>query len=172
MNGISVGRKVAIGACVAVIGAGAALVGVAGSATAPSITLKSRTAGSLGKVLAAPNAHTLYRLSPETKTHVLCASSTCLGIWKPLTVRSKTTTVHLPAGVTGTVGFLKRGTNRYQVTLSSHPLYTFVSDSRSGQANGQRIKSFGGTWFVIKVATPRVAPAPAPQPSPGYPPGY
>ena len=84
MNGISVGRKVAIGACVAALGAGAALVGVAGSATAPSITLKSRTAGSLGKVLAAPNAHTLYRLSPETKTHVLCASSTCLGIWKPL----------------------------------------------------------------------------------------
>ena len=172
MNGISVGRKVAIGACVAALGAGAALVGVAGSATAPSITLKSRTAGSLGKVLAAPNAHTLYRLSPETKTHVLCASSTCLGIWKPLQVRSKTTTVHLPTGVTGTVGFLKRGTNKYQVTLSSHPLYTFTSDSRAGQANGQRIKSFGGTWLVIKVATRRVAPAPAPQPTPGYPPGY
>ena len=84
MNGISVGRKVAIGACLAALGAGAVLVGVAGSATAPSITLKSRTAGSLGKVLAAPNAHTLYRLSPETKTHVLCTSSTCLGIWKPL----------------------------------------------------------------------------------------
>ena len=171
MNGISVVRKVAIGACVAALGAGAVLAGVAGSATAPSITLKSRTAGSLGKVLAAPNAHTLYRLSPETKTHVLCASSTCLGIWKPLTVRSKTTTVHLPTGVTGTVGFLKRGT-RYQVTLSNHPLYTFTSDSRSGQANGQRIKSFGGTWFVIKVTTRRVAPTPAPQPAPGYPPGY
>ena len=48
--------------------------------------------------------------------------------------------MHLPTGVTGTVGFLKRGTNRYQVTLSSHPLYTFMSDSRSGQANGQRIQ--------------------------------
>ena len=167
MNGISVGRKVAVGACVAAVGAGAALVGVAGSATAPSITLKSRTAGSLGKVLAAPNAHTLYRLSPETKTHVLCTSSSCLGIWKPLLVRSKTTTVHLPTGVTGAVGFLKRGT-RYQVTLSSHPLYTFASDSRAGQANGQRIKSFGGTWLVIKVATRRAAPAPTPAPAPPY----
>jgi predicted lipoprotein with Yx(FWY)xxD motif len=167
MNGISVGRKVAVGACVAALGAGAVLVGVAGSATSPSITLKSRTAGSLGKVLAAPNAHTLYRLSPETKTHVLCTSSSCLGIWKPLLVRSKTTTVHLPTGVTGTVGFLKRGT-RYQVTLSSHPLYTYTSDSRAGQANGQRIKSFGGTWLVIKVATRRAAPAPTPAPAPPY----
>ena len=171
MNGISVGRKVAIGACVAALGAGVALAGVAGSATAPSITLKSRTAGTLGKVLAAPNAHTLYRLSPETKTHLLCTSSSCLGIWKPLLVRSKTTTVHLPTGVTGTVGFLKRGT-RYQVTLSSHPLYTFTSDSRAGQANGQRIKSFGGTWLVTKVATRRAAPTPAPQPAPMYPPSY
>jgi predicted lipoprotein with Yx(FWY)xxD motif len=171
MNGISMGRKLAVGACVAALGAGAALIGVAGGATAPSITLKSRTAGSLGKVLAAPNAHTLYRLSPETKTNVLCTSSSCLGIWKPLTVRSKTTTVHLPTGVTGAVGFLKRGT-RYQVTLSRHPLYTYVSDSRAGQANGQRIRSFGGTWLVIKVATQRSAPAPAPQPTPTYPPYY
>ena len=170
MKSMSVGRKLAVVACVAALGAGAALVGVAGSATTPSITLKSRTAGSLGKVLAAPNAHTLYRLSPETKTSVLCTSSSCLGIWKPLLVRSKTTTVHLPTGVTGAVGFLKRGT-RYQVTLSRHPLYTYVSDSRAGQANGQRIRSFGGTWLVIKVATRQVSPTP-PQPTPTYPPGY
>jgi predicted lipoprotein with Yx(FWY)xxD motif len=171
MKRISVGRKLAVVACVAVVGVGAALVGVAGSATTPSITLKSRTAGSLGKVLAAPNAHTLYRLSPETKTNVLCTSSSCLGIWKPLLVRSKTTTVHLPTGVTGAVGFLKRGT-RYQVTLSRHPLYTYVSDSRAGQANGQRIRSFGGTWLVIKIATRQVSPTPAPQPTPTYPPYY
>jgi predicted lipoprotein with Yx(FWY)xxD motif len=169
MNGISMGRKLAVGACVAVLGAGAAMIGVAGGATTPSITLKSRTAGSLGKVLA--NAHTLYRLSPETRTNVLCTSSSCLGIWKPLLVRSKTTTVHLPTGVTGAVGFLKRGT-RYQVTLTRHPLYTYVSDSRAGQANGQRIRSFGGTWLVIKVATRQVSPTPAPQPTPTYPPYY
>jgi predicted lipoprotein with Yx(FWY)xxD motif len=171
MKGISMGRRLAVVACVAALGAATALVGVAGSATTPSITLKSRTAGSLGKVLAAPNAHTLYRLSPETKTNVLCKSSSCLGIWKPLLVRSKTTTVHLPTGVTGSVGFLKRGT-RYQVTLSRHPLYTYVSDSRAGQANGQRIRSYGGTWLVIKIATRQVSPTPAPQPTPTYPPYY
>src|SRR4051812_15074513 len=167
MSGSAMGRKLTVGACLATLGVWLALAGAAASATAPSITLKSRTAGSLGKVLAAPNAHTLYRLRPETKSHVLCTSSSCLAIWKPLLVRSKSTTVHLPTGVSGAVGFLKRGT-KYQVTLSSHPLYTYTSDSRAGQANGQRIKSFGGTWLVIKVATRRAAPAPTPAPAPPY----
>jgi predicted lipoprotein with Yx(FWY)xxD motif len=165
------GRRLAVGACLAALGTGAALAGVAGGGTTPTITLKSRTAGSLGKVLAAPNARTLYRLSPETRSNVLCKSSACLRIWKPLLVRSKSTTVRLPAGVTGTIGFLKRGT-RYQVTLSSRPLYTYASDSRAGEANGQRIRSFGGTWLVIKIATRSPAPTPAPEPAPTYPPYY
>jgi predicted lipoprotein with Yx(FWY)xxD motif len=169
MSGIAMGRKRTVGVCLAALGVWLALAGVAASATAPSITLKSRTAGSLGKVLAAPNAHTLYRLRPETKSHVLCSSSSCLALWKPLLVRSKSTTVHLPTGVSGAVGFLKRGT-KYQVTLSSHPLYTYVSDSRSGQANGQNIHSFGGTWLVTKVVTRQPAPTPAPEPPAPYPP--
>jgi predicted lipoprotein with Yx(FWY)xxD motif len=169
MSGTSVGRKLAVGACVAGLTA-AAVVGVAGS-KAPTVTLKSRTAGSLGKVLAAPNAHTLYRLKPETTRSLLCQDSTCLGIWKPLTVGSKSTKVKLPTGVSGTVGFLKRG-SRFQVTLSSHPLYTFVSDSRAGQANGQNIRSFGGTWLVIKVKAPKKGSAPQPAPEPPSNPPY
>jgi predicted lipoprotein with Yx(FWY)xxD motif len=139
----------------------------------PTITLKSRTATSVGKVLAAPNAHTLYRLTGETRTHLLCKSSFCLSIWKPLLVRSKTTKVVLPTGVHGTIGFVKRGT-KYQVSLSSHLLYTYVSDSMSGEANGQRIRSFGGTWLVIPVKTNSTTPAPNPSPQPGptYPPYY
>jgi predicted lipoprotein with Yx(FWY)xxD motif len=159
-------RHVLAAACVGAL----ALPAVAGART--TITLKARTAGSLGKVLAAPSARTLYRLRPETARSPLCTSSSCLSIWKPLLVASKSTTVKLPAGVSGTVGFLKRKT-KYQVTLSSHPLYTFASDSRAGQAKGQGIKSFGGTWLVIKVKTaPKPAPQPDPSPSPGYPPYY
>jgi predicted lipoprotein with Yx(FWY)xxD motif len=171
MSGASMGRKLTVGACLATLGVWLTLTGVAASATGPSITLKSRTAGSLGKVLAAPNAHTLYRLRPETKSHVLCSSSSCLAIWKPLLVRSKSTTVHLPTGINGAIGFLKRGT-KYQVTLSGHPLYTYVPDSRAGQAKGQNVRSFGGTWLVIKIVTSRPAPAPAPEPAPPYPPYY
>jgi predicted lipoprotein with Yx(FWY)xxD motif len=159
-------RTASAGVCVAAL----ALAAPA-AAKAPTITLKTRTAGSLGKVLAAPSARTLYRLRPETAKSPLCTSSSCLSIWKPLLVSSKATKVKLPAGITGTVGFLKRKT-RYQVTLSSHPLYTFASDAKAGDAHGQGIKSFGGTWLVIKAkaTAPKPAPAPDPQPTPGYPP--
>jgi predicted lipoprotein with Yx(FWY)xxD motif len=150
-----------------------ALLAAGADAKAPALTLKSRTAGSLGKVLAAPSARTLYRLAPETSRSLLCTSSRCQAIWKPLLVSSKTTTVKLPTGITGTVGFVKRGT-KYQVALSSHPLYTFASDTRSGQASGEGIKSFGGTWHVLKVRTSKkpTPPTPAPEPTPGYPPYY
>jgi len=150
-----------------------AVLAIAGIADAkkPTITLKTRTAGSLGKVLANPGSRTLYRLSPETNSSLLCKSSTCLGIWKPLTVASKSTKVNLPTGISGTVSFVKRG-SRWQVSLSRHPLYTFVSDSRAGQANGDGIKSFGGTWHVIKAKVKKATPAPSPSPTPGYPPYY
>ena len=151
----------------------AASLGAAADAKAPTVTLKARTAGSLGKVLAAPSARTLYRLAPETSKSLLCTSSQCKSIWKPLLVSSKSTKVNLPTGISGAIGFVKRGT-KYQVALSSHPLYTFVSDTRSGQASGEGIKSFGGVWHVLKVRTVKRAPAPSPQPSPspGYPPYY
>ena len=160
-------RKTAIAiAAVAVVALVVMVVGTAGGKSS-SITLKARNAGSVGKVLAAPNGRTLYRLSPETKRHLLCASSTCLGIWKPLTVKSKSTTVKLPSGVAGSVSYVKRG-SRFQVALANHPLYTFVLDTAPGQANGQRIKSFGGTWLVTGVKSSRRA-TPAPQPTPTTP---
>jgi predicted lipoprotein with Yx(FWY)xxD motif len=165
MNGISIGRKVAVGVCVAGL-VGAGVTGIAGGKT-PSITLKARSTASLGKVLAAPNSFTLYRLAPETSHSLLCTTAKCLRIWKPLLVRSKTTTVKLPAGISGTVGFVKRGT-KFQVALSSHPLYTFDSDGRPGDTNGEGIKSFGGTWHVLKVRTPKKTTTPAPNPNPGY----
>jgi hypothetical protein len=40
-----------------------------------------------------------------------------------------------------------------QVTLNGHPLYTYVGDGRPGQANGQGLASFGGTWYVELLAS-------------------
>jgi predicted lipoprotein with Yx(FWY)xxD motif len=154
-------RSVVI-ALVAALLAGAA---TAGAAT-KKLTLKSESVSSLNaSVLAAPSGRTLYRLSPETIRHVLC-DAPCLKFWKPLTVRSKSTKVNLPSGIGGKVGFLARG-KKFQVTLKGRPLYTFVGDMAAGQASGDNIKSFGGTWHVLAVkgSTPNTAP-PANPPSP------
>jgi predicted lipoprotein with Yx(FWY)xxD motif len=151
-------RKALLAVTVVVV-AGAA---VAAQAASRSITLKSQSASGVStKVLGAPNGRTLYRLSPETSRHLLCSSAQCLNFWPPLTVKSKTTKVKLPAGVKGKVGYLKRG-KRFQVTLKGRPLYMFSGDSAAGQASGQNIKGFGGTWMVLPTTTNASAPGPAP----------
>jgi predicted lipoprotein with Yx(FWY)xxD motif len=145
---------------------------LAGTASAAqrSITLKSESAtGMSTDVLATPKGRTLYRLKPETAHHVLCGSD-CLKFWPALTVKAKTTKVKLPDGIKGKIGYLKRG-KRFQVTLGGKPLYTFSGDSAAGQANGQNIMTFGGTWLSLPVGTP-APPAPAPPAPPAPPPPY
>ena len=120
----------------------------------------------------------LYELLPETTHHLLCTSSTCLGVWPPLKVASGAKLTKA-AGVSGKLGKLhRRGFT--QVTLNGHPLYTFVEDAgQKGVADGDGLKSFGGTWHVLNegqitnstsTPTPTTStPAPAPMPAPiGY----
>lgn len=159
-------RTRTLAVAILVVTAAAAILAVSSAgAQSKKITLKSESASSGGTVLAAPGGRTLYRLSPETTKHLLCTSSTCLGIWKPLTVRSKSTAVKLPSAAKGRVTFLKRG-KAFQVVLAGRPLYTFAGDSASGQTNGEGIKSFGGTWHAMTIAKAASAPSPQPQPAP------
>jgi predicted lipoprotein with Yx(FWY)xxD motif len=143
------------------------------TASAPAasrhLTLKSEKVSSLhASVLAAPSGLTLYRLRPETSHHLLCKKA-CMQFWHPLTVRSKSTKLRLPSGFHHHAHLFRRG-HAFQVMIGKDPLYTFSGDSRSRQANGQGIKSFGGTWltFTVKKDSP-TPPAPAPMPGP-YPP--
>jgi predicted lipoprotein with Yx(FWY)xxD motif len=119
-------------------------------------------------VLADAKGRTVYHLKPETSHHLLCTSSTCLKVWMPSTVASKTAKVKLPKGITGKITLLHRG-HAYQICLNGLPLYRFAGDGRKGQANGQHLKSFGGTWGVLKVkGTVKKSVAPPPPVLPGY----
>jgi predicted lipoprotein with Yx(FWY)xxD motif len=149
-----------------------AVAATSAAATSKKVTLKSENIASLSEhVLAAPSGRTLYRLKPETAHHLLCKTA-CLSFWKPLFVKSKKTKVKLPSGIKGKIGFLARG-KKFQVTLKGLPLYTFTGDNAVGQANGQNIKSFGGTWMVLKVSGSSSGSPPATMTPPGYTtPGY
>ena len=118
---------------------------------------------------------TMYRLKPETTRHLLCRSQLCLTVWKPLTVRSSSTSaIKAGPGVTGRLGLLRRGRNSYQVTLRGMPLYHYISDTRRGQANGENIATFGGVWHAVPPSTTtKTTPPPTttmPPPTTTYPP--
>jgi predicted lipoprotein with Yx(FWY)xxD motif len=146
-----------------VLAIAAAVASAAGMAIASSGT---RVVGAsmnqmLGKTLVVdPHGRTLYALHPETTRHLLCRSNACLALWPPLTVRSSRTKLLAGHGVQGRLGLLRRANGRWQVTLRGLPLYRYAGDGASGEANGEGIQSFGGTWHAV---TAEAHPAAAPQ---------
>ncbi len=147
--------------------------GAAFAASAPTV----RGAGNakLGEtVLVNAAGRTLYALEGESSHHLLCRSSSCAGLWPPLTVRSRAIRLTAGPGVRGALGLIKRPNGSLQVTLRGKPLYRYAGDSAAGQANGEGIRSFGGSWHAV-TAAPAAAPTPAaapmtPEASPPY--GY
>lgn len=153
--------------------AGAVMLSAGVAAAAYSTRVVSATSNQkLGKtVVVEAHGRTLYALSPETTHHLLCKSATCLQNWPPLTVRSAKLKLRGGPGVQGHLGVLRRSNGKLQVTLRGMPLYSFAGDSTKGQANGEGIMAFGGTWHAVRSeahpsSTSMGAPAPAPAPTP------
>jgi predicted lipoprotein with Yx(FWY)xxD motif len=105
------------------------------------------------QVVVNAQGRTLYELSPETSTHLLCKSSECLKAWPPVTVPSRSSKLIEGSGVHGHLAILRRSNGTLQLTLNGHPLYRFSGDSGKDESNGQGIKSFGGTWHAAVAST-------------------
>jgi predicted lipoprotein with Yx(FWY)xxD motif len=127
-----------------------------------STTIGSASNATLSEQVAVSSqGRTLYALSPETSSHLLCKSSQCLKVWPPLTVPSRTTKLKDGTGVHGTLGIVRRANGMLQVTLRGMPLYRFSGDRGKDEANGQGIKSFGGTWHAETASSSVSSPKPA-----------
>jgi predicted lipoprotein with Yx(FWY)xxD motif len=50
------------------------------------------------------------------------------------------------------LGTTKRTDGKQQVTYGGHPLYFFAKDTKAGDARGEGIVHFGGTWWVVSAA--------------------
>ena len=134
----------------------AALASLAGAKTSkpkPKPVLKTARNTAIGATIVVDkNGMTLYELKPETTHHLLCTSQACFGFWPPYKV-SKTGQLAKASGISGKLGRLHRD-GFYQLTLDGRPLYRFSLDhNKKGQATGQGIQTFGGTWHVVKVST-------------------
>lgn len=146
-------------------------------ATGSTVTVSSDSNAKLGEQLVVnAQGDTLYVLSPETTHHLLCKGSECLRFWPPLTVRSSKTKLEAGNGVHGRLAILRRSSGVLQVTLGGLPLYRYSGDHTKGEANGQSIHSFGGTWHVLPAtgstnpSSPTSTTPTTPSPTPEY--GY
>ena len=108
------------------------------------------TSSKLGPILTGTGGMTLYTFSPDTATSSACTSAACVKFWPVFTAAAGT---HPSAGngVMGSVGTFGRPDGTSQVTYNGHQLYFFAGDKAPGDATGQGVVGFGGTW---SVATP------------------
>jgi predicted lipoprotein with Yx(FWY)xxD motif len=136
-------------------------------ASSPSVTVGSASNAALSEQIAvSAQGRTLYTLSGETVSHLKCKTKECLKFWPPLTVPSRKTRLKGGPGLSGRLGILRRSNGTFQVTVRGKPVYRFFKDHANGEANGQGIESFGGTWSALPASSQPAGAAPAPQPMP------
>jgi predicted lipoprotein with Yx(FWY)xxD motif len=115
------------------------------SSSAGTAVVKTASVASLGaSVLVDPQGLALYHLSGEQNGRWICTSAACVKVWHPLTAP----TSGAPSGSVGSLGTVKRPDGAMQVTFKGMPLYTFVGDTKPGQAKGQGIKDVG-VWTAV-----------------------
>ena len=107
-----------------------------------SVTISSKSVGSVGDVLVDTNGMTLYSMKAETPGHIMCTGS-CATAWPPLLLPSGETSAAAGSGVDASkLGTITRPDGGTQVTYDGKPLYLFASDTSAGQATGQGVGGF------------------------------
>jgi len=130
----------------AMLAAIATLALAAGTALAGSTATVGTASTSLGTVLVNSSGRTLYLLSGETTSKLLCTSSACLKFWPP--AWSATKPKVSGSAKSSLVNWFKRS-GKWQVTYDGHPLYTFAGDTKAGAVTGEGVKDGSATWWAV-----------------------
>lgn len=102
----------------------------------------------LGLVLADSGGRTLYALDADRGGTSSCYGR-CAEAWPPLLTEGDP---HPSNGASAAeVGTGERRDGTAQVTYAGQPLYTYAGDEGPGEASGDGVVSFGGTWFALKA---------------------
>lgn len=144
---IAVIAALAVAVAIAAAGSGSAAV----QHTAKGATVQTRKIAGLGTVLVNSRGRTLYMFQPDKQKRVTCKGS-CAVIWPPLKVKAGQKPTAGGAARKSLLGTDPNPGGGRVVTYNRWPLYTYVTDTKPGQATGQAIKQSGGYWYVLSPA--------------------
>lgn len=120
---------------------------------APGTIFRVANVSGVGRVLVDGRGRTVYLLTADGKTSVPCTdSSGCTKIWPDLSLPDGVNSATAGSGVNASLLKTKKVGSENYATYNGWLLYEYVGDNSSGQANGQGIKSFGGTWYAVTAA--------------------
>ena len=133
-------------AALAITGLGSAAAGVTSARKA--VTVSTRNVHGLGTILVDSSGRTLYMFVPDKQKKVTCKSTSCQAAWPPL----KLTGAKAVAAGNAKQSLLSSDPDPKGgkvVTYARWPLYTYIGDSKPGQASGQGLNLNGGLWYVL-----------------------
>src|SRR5262249_42851322 len=110
------------------------------------MTLTGAEVSGLGSVLVDSEGFTVYQFAKDEGTTSSCYGA-CEEFWPPVTTKKAPTAGE--GAMSSKLGTTKRKDGTLQVTYAGHPLYTFSEDSSPGEAGGNGLTEFGGTWSVL-----------------------
>jgi predicted lipoprotein with Yx(FWY)xxD motif len=158
-RGLVVGVAVVLTGLVAGCGGGSQSAtpttgGVAGAkkqSSQPSTTFSTAKVSGLGTVLVDGNGRTVYILTNGGHTNVPCTDATgCTKLWPDLPLPSGMSAAKAGMGLQASLLSTKKlSDGETYPTYNGWLMYEYAGDSGPGQANGEGIKSFGGTWYVL-----------------------
>lgn len=121
--------------------------GAGGGAGSAAAVVSLGSVQKLGMVLVDSQGMTLYDFHKDRGGRPSCYGG-CAQAWPPLT------TAGGPQAGNGAssamLGTVERSDGTTQVTYAGHPLYTFVEDTKPGEANGNDVNAFGAQWYALK----------------------
>ncbi len=115
------------------------------SATAAGDDLDVATNAKLGQLLVDGKGLTVYLYEPDGTSATSTVPAGIAGNWPPVTVSG---TPKLGAGLDAS----KAG-GTTQLSYNGHLLYTFINDTKAGDANGQGL---GSVWFAVSPSGEKV----------------
>jgi predicted lipoprotein with Yx(FWY)xxD motif len=112
--------------------------------TGPVTAVFVKSVPGVGKVLVDQKGFTLYYFEKDKGGKSACYGA-CAKTWPPLTTNDG------PHGEVepSKLGTTKRSDGTVQVTYAGWPLYTYVVDTKPGEAKGTDVKSFGASWYPL-----------------------
>ena len=157
-RGLVVGVMVALTGLVAGCGGGSSTPSTGGvqgttktkSAT-PSTSFGTAKVSGLGTVLVDGSGRTVYVLTSGSQKNVPCTdSSGCTNVWPDLPLPSGKSSSKAGMGLESSLLSTKKlSDGETYPTYNGYLVYEYTGDSGPGQANGEGIKSFGGTWYAL-----------------------
>jgi len=123
------------------------------NSTNPATTFSVASVSGVGSVVVDGKGRTVYILTSAAKKNVPCSdASGCTGVWPDLALPSGTAAAKAGTGLDASLLGTKLSDGETYPTYNGYLLYEYTGDSASGQANGQGIKSFGGTWYTLNAS--------------------